>query len=198
MKFNKITKNNKGFTLIEMTTSLFILTMIAGLFIANYRVGSRQAALNSAAQQMASDIRLAQSYAMGSEKFNGSIPPGGWGIHFIRTAGGKDYVVFADANNDGQYQDPDEDFKLVFFPANISVKINRLYAGTASSNSQYITLFFIPPDPAIYVRYRTGGNVYITQAVDMNNTPVRVVLRDQTTNKEKTISVNLFGLVDVY
>ena len=91
----KIIKNNLGFTMVEMIVSIGIVAMIAGIFLANYRGSDRSNQLNLAAEELASNIRLAQSYSLGLVEFEG-VTPGAWGVN-LKT-GDDYYIIFADSD----------------------------------------------------------------------------------------------------
>jgi len=170
----------KGFTLIEMIVSISIIALISGIFLTNYHSTNKRSELNVSAQELASNIRLAQDHSLGSVKFNDNIPQGGWGVYFNKTVGNNArYIIFAN-NDDGAYTrdaDGSEDFKTVNLPGN--VVINSL---TVDGAEDEVDLIFLPPDPTIYI----NGN---------SNKNLEIGLTDN--NSTKTVLINFFGSVDV-
>ncbi len=168
-------KQNAGFTFIELLASIFIIALISGIFLTNYHAGNRQSRLINAAQKLASDMRLAQNYALGLREFEGGFPPGGWGVHFEQ--GNSNYIIFADGDND-QIYDSGEEFLTINLPDNIT--INSVAANP-------LDIVFLPPDPTIYFNA-------VNASVDVSTD---IVLKDSQTGLTKTVKVNFLGLVDV-
>jgi len=179
-----IFKNNfsaGGFTLIELLVSTFIITLMSGIFIANYHSANSRSALTLAAQKLASDIRIAQSYSLGSLVFGvDNIPQGGWGLYAADL--NNSYIIFADDNGNYNYDLGEENSsqggKIINLPSGIlidSIIINSL-------PENYINLVFLPPDPIVYINSEISKNAQIR-------------LTDGSSNK--TVKVNFFGLVEV-
>lgn len=100
--FSKIKNKNSGFTLIEMAVVLGIFLLISGLIIFNYSDFHSNVSLENLAQDVALNIRRAQSYATGSKGAGSEFP--GYGIHFNtdsnfvtqHSGGPKSFIFFAD------------------------------------------------------------------------------------------------------
>lgn len=92
----------KGFTLIEMLVVLAVIAVISSLLIASYRTAQKRYALESAAQNLVSDLREVQAMAMsGAVKTTEIIY--GYGVHFDENT--SYYIIFADKQfNDRRYQ----------------------------------------------------------------------------------------------
>lgn len=174
---NNQAKNLAGFTLIELLTSIFIITVMSGLFMVNYHNTNKRSELGMVKQKLASDIRLAQNYSLGSKTYDGlTAPGGGWGIHFS-LADPAHYIIFADKNlpNGNQTYDAGEAMETKTLP--VGVTIDSLSPANA------VDIIFFPPDPVTYV-----NNSTITSA--------QIVLRENTNNSTAVITVNSFGLID--
>lgn len=176
-----------GFTLLELIVSVGIITMVTGLFLANYSSANRRTDLTMTAQKLVSDVRLAQSYALGLAKYGNdtsiNIPAGGWGVHFdLQGLGSDRYVIFADNDGDHAYDsdESNESYGAVIshLPKNIS--INSISMGTK------MDVIFMPPDPVTYIKNDISSSTSAT-----------VVLRDNKTNALKTVRMNFLGLVEL-
>jgi Tfp pilus assembly protein FimT len=175
LKF-KIKNSFAGFTLVEIMVSTFIMVMVLGLFLANYREINSQSKLINAAYQIAGDIRLAQSYSMGSVQLGTGVPPvGGWGIHFWANGTASSYRIFAD-NNSNQKYDSGEEIRIIQLPSNITTTMSGGY-GMAD-------MVFFPPDPITYIKGSPSGEINIQ-------------LKRVDKDKIVYVDVNYLGLVDV-
>jgi len=92
---------NKGFTLLEITVVVSIITLLSVIFLANYRQGEKNFALQRSAHQLAQDLRRVQNIAMASREFEGTFPKGGYGVSF--DIGTNPYILFADCDGNGKY-----------------------------------------------------------------------------------------------
>lgn len=180
-----------GFTIIELIVSITIISLVTGIFLANYSSANRRTDLTMTAQKLVSDIRLAQSYALGLARYGSSgathVPIGGWGIHFNLTNLGRDrYVIFADDNADTYYSSGEaaETYggQTVYLPKNISIESMQM----ASTTVDKINVTFLPPDPITNIN---NGTATSTNAV--------IVLKDLKNNTIKTVRINFLGLVEV-
>ncbi len=173
-------KDNKGFSLIEMIVALSIFGFIAGVTVVNYRAGERSAILTNSANLLASNIRLAQNYALSSKEDDaGAVPAFGWGIFLAQ--GADEYYLFKNLA-DGDWDCTDscatnqEKIRIFKLPQNIIVNsINPASPGR---------IVFLPPDPKTYV----NGD----DTADMT-----IVLRNTSTNQTKSITVNSYGMIEV-
>lgn len=172
-------KYNTGFTVVELLAGIFIISLISGIFLANYRVADNQAKLINAAQKLASDIKLAQSYTLGLREFEGSFPDGGWGVRL--TQGLSSYIIFADTSEGYDYT-AGEEYITIDLPDNIT--IDSITDPVGGGPLSPLDIVFTPPDPITYIN-------------TVSNVSVDIVLKDSQTELTKTITVNFLGLVDV-
>ena len=94
------THNKKGFTTFELLVVIFIIALLSSTLIANIRKGERQYKLQTAAQEMAQNIRRVQEMALAGVEHNGLIPRN-YGIYF--EVGSVSYTMFSEDSNDGKY-----------------------------------------------------------------------------------------------
>ena len=171
---NKKINNNQGFTLIELLVSIFIIAMMSGLFMVNYHNTNKRSELGIIKQKLASDIRLAQNYSIGSKTYDGvNAPSGGWGAHFS-LADPTYYIIFADKDGNKSYS-VTEAIETKTLPAGLTID--------SLSPASPLDIVFLPPDPVTYVN---------TSAV----TSAQIVLRENINNSTAVITVNSFGLID--
>ena len=182
-------KNKLGFTVLEVLVSIGVIALLSGLFLANYRGGSRKLELSLNARKLASDIRLAQSRGLGISEYNGSIPAGGWGVSFDIGSNNKQYIIFADLNDNKQYDDGEANQAYggltVDLPANISLN-NLLFNGNTASR---LDITFVPPDPIT--------NIYNSTFSPATTTAGTIILHDDYGNVDSSVKINSFGLIEV-
>ena len=173
-------RSKRGFTLIELLISIFIIVMMSGLFMVNYHNTNKRSELGVIKQKLASDIRLAQNYSLGSKTYDGiTTPNGGWGVHFS-LADPTHYIIFADKAaagfpNGNQAYNTGEAIETKTLPAGIT--INSL------SPANTVDVIFFPPDPITYIN-------------GLDNTTAEITLKENINNSTAVISVNFFGLID--
>lgn len=194
-------ENGAGFTLVELLVSLFIIILLSGIILANYRAGGQQFALQRSANKLAQDIRRAQAMAMSAKETNLGgqvptgqefVPKGGYGIYFDEGSPSS-YVIFADCNENKKY----EGSGLACGPTGTEytehvetielereVQINDIQKeGGGSPDKIYIT--FIPPDPETHIVPPVGSEPSWCEIILGVNA------------KTKTIKINKAGLIEV-
>jgi len=175
--FKTILTRQSGFTLAELSVSIFIIALIGGIFLVNFHNTNKRSEINVVKQKLASDIRLAQNYSLGSKTYDGvTIPSGGWGVHFD-LADPTHYIIFADKNlpNGNQTYDTGEAMETKTLPAGITI--------SALSPANKVDIVFFPPDPVTYVNTSPATGSQITLTENINNSMA-------------VITVNSFGLID--
>ena len=176
-----------GFTVIELIVSVGIITLVTALFLANYSSANRRTDLTMTAQKLVSDVRLAQSYALGLAKYGNTssinVPLGGWGVHFdLQGLGADRYLIFADNDGDHSY---DSDESNESYGAITSYLPKTITIDSISLGGK-MDVIFLPPDPVTYIKNDISSS---TSAI--------VVLKDAKTNSVKTVRMNFLGLVEV-
>lgn len=163
-----------------MLASISIIAAMSGLFIVNYHDANKRSELGAVKQKLASDIRLAQNYSLGSKTYDGlNTPKGGWGVHFS-LADPSRYVIFADKAEAGfpdgnRAYDALEAAETKTLPAGVTID--------SLSPAGAVDIVFFPPDPITYV----NGNI---------NTNAKITLKENINNSTAAVSVNFFGLID--
>lgn len=166
-----------GFTLVEMLTVLFIMTLMSGLVFANYHSGSQRFVLETDAYRLAQDLRRAQEMAMSSKEI-GVSTPAGYGIYL--EAGDLGYKIYADttvpANN--MYDPGDYTVEDVVFSKYIYI---------VSINPDQLSVNYIMPDPDTVLT--DGAGVEVSEA--------SIVIGMQGSSNTRTVKVNSGGLIYV-
>lgn len=194
----------QAFTVIEMMTSIFIIVMITGIFMANYRANNRRTDLIMSAQKIVADVRGAQNNTLGLAKYGEEFPSGGWAVNFDTTSDEtrSRYIIFADldspaSSEPGREAPADYNFgrlnsdemligsgaKIIDLPRGI--KIESIETSDRNSTT-WVNVNFLPPDPATYI---------FDGSYQSSWTKIKLV--DSTDNTTKTISINFLGLIEV-
>jgi prepilin-type N-terminal cleavage/methylation domain-containing protein len=192
---------NRAFTLIEITIVVTIITIMATIFIANYKGGEKNFALQRSANKLGQDLRRAQEMAMSSQETPDSFgdpvtfPKGGYGIHFEEDS--SNYTLFADCDGGQDYDQSGTALSCYYADqapgASISEKLEILnlekdifissVSPSLPDNSLIITFF--PPNPEITI----NGDPSITAAV--------ITLTFEGAEAPRTVSVYKTGLIDI-
>lgn len=181
-------KNNSGFTLIELIVSITILGLITTISIANYKKGGNSTELIAVTQDIVSEIRKTQSFAMSSEKMNGVNPPGGWGIKLQDNS--SEISIFADLVPDSKLVETDNElYSKSKFSLSGNVFVSDINVNGGNRPNFYIT--FIPPDPTIDIAWADSGNNLSSFQ------PTAEITFSNKSGDSKILKLNSFGLIDV-
>lgn len=179
-----------AFTLVEFLIVTFIIIILSIIIVADYELGGYQLSLRRASNKLAQDLRLAEEMAMASEKLEGSVPSGGYGIHFI-TDERLCYIIFADKNENGAYEEIiDSVVDLIYFENFVAIWDICVYEKVLDSyqwvcgDSQGLDIVFTPPGPT----------VKFNNDVDVLGGKVKIV--SERTGGKISISVNNIGLIE--
>lgn len=163
----------KGFTIIELLVAISIFIIVTSLVVANFRRGARSDELKIAVAGLASTLQRAQTMALAGEAISGIVPLGGYGI-YITLGEPNQYIIFADNNNDKNYNaNENEELAggIFFLPS--GVVINQLNPGP------FVNIVFKPPKPTIYIN---NGETSPNSAT--------ITLKDLVSNQTKSVIVN--------
>ncbi|PKM87092.1 hypothetical protein CVU83_03410 [Candidatus Falkowbacteria bacterium HGW-Falkowbacteria-2] len=184
---NKKYAHKSGYTLLELIVSMSIITLLTGLFLANYHSSNRRTDVIMTAQTMVSDFRYAQANALGLIKYDGEVPAGGWGIFVTSDPQEyRKYIIFADENDDELYQDTESMTVLGGRTIELSPNINIESITVNGVAKAKAVITFLPPDPITRIKTDTG-----------TGTVVEIKLKENVNNSTKTVRVNFLGLIEV-
>jgi len=188
--FSKKEESGAGFTLVEMLVSISIIGIMTVIFLVNYHSTNKRSEIIVTAQKLATDIRLTQSYSLGSVEYNGAVPAGGWGVYFTTdTTDNNKYIIYADDGiSAGQrveyFYDNEtlEKYKEIMLPSGII--INGITIDDQSRTEAHIT--FEPPDPITHIRFNPN-----------DHDDVLIELENVDIGATSNVQVNFFGLIDI-
>lgn len=199
---NKIFRNKSisdkqtGFSLVELLVSIGIIVVITGLFFASYKTANKQAELTRSVSDLSSSYRKALNQTLGLTEFDGSIPEGGWGVHIDLNSDKTKYYVFADGNNNGQYDDgeaiKEAGGETIDTPRNVNIDsieaVSAIGAVGSSMDLEYLDVIYVPPHPTIILYTPETTEPLIEAKINMISSE---------TNKMKAVEVNFLGLIDM-
>jgi Tfp pilus assembly protein FimT len=165
--------------LVETIVVIFIIVLLLGVVLANYRAGERQYSLLRSAHKLAQDLREAEKMAMAAEveiikEKCGSKLKYGYGIHFDKT-NPSSYTLFVDCNGDGNRDGEDKDILSISLEPKISI--------SDLSPSNQVDVIFSPPDPTVTI------NPSAEQA--------EVTLQNIIDNQTKKVKIYSSGAIEI-
>ena len=138
-------KFSKGFTLIELAISIFIVGVLSATILLNYRGGQSEAFLTRASATFETDIRRTQNLAVASSEFEGSIPCG-YGLHYVDN---RNYRLYAGRLGGApNCQSSDRNFQSGLDLVYQEIKVIE---PRVVFRSAFPDIFFEPPDPTTYL-----------------------------------------------
>ncbi|KND52140.1 MAG: putative Type IV pilus pilin [Parcubacteria bacterium C7867-003] len=162
--------NKKAFTLVELLVSVSIIGVITSVVFWNYGDFNDQLALSAAAQELALDIREAQTYGInvkesgvGSNQYTY-----GYGVHII-AGGGTGYRTFIDNNPANNQYEPNAGCSTVSLPATECIRRVDFRNGINVTNvcdattcpaagASRMNIVFIRPNPDAIIYFASGLN----------------------------------------
>jgi len=174
-------KGQKGFSLIEMIIVSSIVGILATTLILNFRAGSRDTALIQVAQQIASDVREAQSMAISSKRYAGQTRCG-YGISFNDA---QTYQIYV--GPDSKTVDCHSIVEKNFGAGDMVVETVTLLDIQVEITGVFPDIFFEPPDPTTYIN---------NNDLTVSSNPAEIVLTNAGGSTKKVL-VYPSGLVEV-
>jgi prepilin-type N-terminal cleavage/methylation domain-containing protein len=172
--------SEKGFTLVEVLTSIFIILLLSTMVFVMNRQTNKQFALLRSANKLAQDIRRAQQMAMTTSACPGGISCKGYGIYLI--TGSLNYVLYADVDAGlgfgNEYHDAGDADDPIDLESGVSIK---------SVTPSPLSINFKPPDPTTKIS-SNGVEPFSGQGeiiLELSSDP----------SKTKTVRVNKSGLI---
>jgi len=181
MKFS-LAQHSKcsGFTLLEVLVVASIIIVLSIIVVVNYEFGGYQHNLQRSAHKLSQDLRRAEEMAMSVKEFEGSIPPGGYGIYIDYNIMPTQYILFADENGNKEYDVGEGVGDLISFEDYVQID----HACVEELCALQISVTFSPPDPTIRFNSQEESYAYI-------------VLRSEKVEGYVTVWINDAGLVEI-
>ena len=165
--------SEKGFTLVELLVSLFVIALITALFLANYRSGQREREVIATGEKLVNGLREVQNMTI--HRVNLTESDSGYGAYFNLSAPDR-YLIFKDANNDRLYQ-AGELTRTVMLGGE-----TKLESIAPAGVSGQLEIFFLAPNPTLYIN---GASTPAAAA--------SIILRHNQVDFQKTVFVGGAG-----
>jgi type II secretory pathway pseudopilin PulG len=187
MVFKKDKNNKKGFTLVELVVTLFLIIIILSLSIVNYNAGYSDTNLSNTQNSLYNNIKLIQSYALSNQSYNNTLPYY-WGMYI--ESGATTSILFADLNNNGLHDTGEYDIykggkEIVFSP---DIKVSNIKILNDSSV------------PDLYIMFESGsGDLYVYNSTSSNPTNVDdwyIELQDEKFPLGRLLILAYPGMID--
>lgn len=174
----KKTKNNSGFSVIELMVSAGIIAIISAMVVVNLRGSTQKSSLDNEAERLASVIRQAHINALIGLTVSGSRPLGGFGLRLSQCSSDCSYTLFAD---DGDY---------VYGAGDTLIEDLGLL-----DDNIYISLL-APDDPLDIVFVPPAGDIYLNGDVVADSAAITLGF-ESTAYTKRVILNRLSGRLDI-
>jgi|GEM_PF-1647531 len=188
-----VTRSSRGFTLIEILISLFIMVVLSTAVFVSFRTGDKNLALERSAHQMAQHIRKAMEMSLQAEQSSVCGDPSdlsGYGL-YVDEGSPTTYLLYANCNGeDSEGYDASQDESVTTFSLDEAIEISDVSNGENSDKMWGIVFF--PPDPRIEICTNDPCN----GANQVNSGLIELRVKSDP-SFTRTITINQRGTIDV-
>jgi len=184
--FSNYYSKYSAFSLIEVLVVVSIIIILSVIVLTNYELGGYQFAVQRSANKLSQDLRKAEEMAMSAKVFNGSVPPGGYGIYLEHGGTGTStYILFADLNGNSSYETT-ELVEILKIEDSVSIAGLCQTPDPPCVCESFLNITFTPPDPII----RFNGAIATTCSAE-------AYLKSNKTNDEIYLYLRPTGLIEI-
>mgnify|MGYP001602117617 CR=1 FL=1 len=138
-----------GFSLVELSVSVFIFTLVTGIVLANFPSFSSKIALENLAHEIALAVRQAQVFGIASREFgagSGIFP--GHGVRFERALD-TTFLLYADTDKNKKYTGISELLETFIIRGGnrVSAVCGFLTPASPCTSLDILDIVFVRPDP---------------------------------------------------
>ena len=167
-----------GFTLTELLVVVAIIAIVTGVLAANYYGGENRDQVINTSANLVRDLRVAQSNSLGTIRYDGLAPLGGWGIHLNKAS--SSYLLFADLNGNSIYDDGEAATTF----GGRAISLAGPVAIDSISTGDVLDITFSPTAPKAIIY--NGINT---------STDAEIIFKESISNSTSSVLVNEAGLI---
>lgn len=164
-------KNNSGFTIVELLVTASIFIVIFTVAIMSFKGGENINSLQAAADQVAVNIREAQTKTLTGSNQGEITAAAGFGLYFD-PANNSQYILFRDDGDNNFNDQQDTITATVSLPEQLTIN---------SLTPEPLSIVFAPPKPDIYINGSSS-----TEDVNI------ILYSSRLDQKQGSISLNSF------
>ena len=184
-----------GFTILELIVVIAIMVTVSSLVLANYPGFNERLAVRRQAEEIASNVRQAQSYGLGVKEFGSNDFPG-YGVYFQSNVIDS-YVLFADSVRNLTY-DALSNEKIKDLPILGNVRIYDLCANQKQSPAgpcglASLTVVYTRPVPIVSLK---GGSSPLCAGASGSWCDIEIKIRGSR-GTTRTIVIWLSGQINI-
>ncbi len=183
--FKKFLANQRGFTLVEIMTTLTIIVVILSVSASGMNRLNSRSNLKLVSSVLVSDLRNTVMSALNTQQYQQQNTYN-WGIRIDSNSNPTNYIIFADLDNDKVYDLP-EKVKSIVLAKNIKLDCINFNSTCSVAGD----LVFTNETGVPYFTVLNGSTVRVTSLT--GNVGIQLV--DSVTSELENISVNTLGVI---
>lgn len=177
-----------GVTLVEVMVVITIIAILTGIAVADFPSIRMQLSLSRAEHILYQDLKQAQDLSGSGSQINvngNMITPSGYGIYFdLESLGRKRYIIYADLNNNHQYDNSNKDY--VVKEVDFAIIEPGIIINNITNASTKFSINFSPPN------FKTT----ITNLLENKNNVQIELASEKYALSKRIILVNIAGLIE--
>jgi prepilin-type N-terminal cleavage/methylation domain-containing protein len=198
---------SRGFTLVELLVVISIMLILTSVFVLRQQRFNSSTLLRSLAYSVALSVRQAQVYGTSIREssvgaFDANTSAKAYGIYFSSGSTGS-YILFADANNNGQYDSGEsvqaftlsQGYAISKFCATTGAAVQRCWTALSPTIAN-MTIIFKRPNPDSCFATSIAANACQTGA-SPSETYASGYVQIKSSSDTRSVTITLTGQITV-